>query len=162
ITLSGGSFSFVGNNTASTASTETVGNIVLASSHAFIQSAAGTGTGDTATLTASSLTRNATATVDFSGTNLGTASNRGLFTTAPATVGSNGGILPYGTFANNDFATYSTTNGVTVFTGYVSSIAAAGPTDTVRLLNANETVAASKTINALLINFQGNGTVTVN
>src|SRR5262249_10957937 len=111
--------------------------------------------GASATLTADSLQRNAGATVDFNGNGLGTMSSRILFANAPATVGSNGGILPYASFSvpsgDNEFATYDATLGITPFTRYVTSLAAAGPDDTVKLTNPNEVVAADKTINALLI-----------
>jgi autotransporter-associated beta strand protein len=164
ITLNGGTFSFIGTNTAGAASSETVGTVTLGQGQNVIKSKAGTGTGATATLTAAGLVRHAGATLNASGTGLGNASNRILFTTAPATVGNNGGIIPYATVNDNDFATYATPNGLAAFTGYVTSIAAAGPGDTVELQNANETVSADKTINALLISTpaSGEGVVTVN
>jgi autotransporter-associated beta strand protein len=164
ITLDGGTFSFIGNNAAHAASSETVGTITLGQGQNVLKSKAGTGSGATATLTAASLVRDAGATLNVSGTNLGTSSNRILFPTAPTTVGNSGGILPYATFNDNDFATYDSTNGLEAFTGYVTSIASAGSGDTVKLSNTNETVSSDTTINALLISTpaSGEGVVTVN
>jgi autotransporter-associated beta strand protein len=159
ITLNGGQLTFTGNNAGGAASSETVGSVVLARGHSTIQSTAGTGTGATATLTAGTLLRNPGATVNFAGANLGTPSNRILFGVAPPTAGVSSldgtGIWPFATFAASDFATYSPADGVKVFTGYISSIAAAGPGDTVRLQNVSETVTADKTINALFLTNNG-------
>ena len=161
ITMNGGTFAFQGNAAAN--STETISTITLAQGHSHIQSSAGGSF--TAQLTSSNLVRNPGASADFSGTNLGTASNRIIFTSIDGLtptarlVGNNGGILPYATFANNDFASYDASNGIKAFAGYASSIAAAGPGDTVKL-SSNETVPASQTINALFI--AGAFTATIN
>src|SRR5262249_1900866 len=72
------------------------------------------------------------------------------------------GIWPFATVADADFATYDAAGGVRAFTGYVSSLAAAGPGDTVRLTGVNETVAADKTVNALLLNSTASNRVTIN
>jgi autotransporter-associated beta strand protein len=162
VTLSGGTLSFAGNNAASASSAQTIASIVLAAGHSSIQSNAGSGAGASAVLTFGSLTRNTGATVDFSGANLGTASDKIFFTAAPTTIGNNGGILPFATFKTGDFATYDATNGVKAFTAYASSIAAAAAGDTVKLQGTSETVAANKTINALIINSSNNSGVTIN
>lgn len=161
ISLFQGRFAFMGRNGEDAA--ETVGAITLAGGHSQISSQAGTGAA-TATVTAASLARNAGATFNASGTNLGTAANRILFATAPTTVGSNGGILPYGSFTDNDFATYGAAIGITRFAGYVTSLAAATETDTVKLTNASATVTANQTINGLFVstNAAASGTVTIN
>src|SRR5262249_20825696 len=75
-------------------------------------------------------------------------------------------ILPWGMVqtvgvATQDFATYGT-NGITPFTNYVSSLAAAGPTSVVRLVTG-ETMTANKTIGALIsIGTIGGPTITQN
>lgn len=150
ISLDRGGLAFVGNGTAGSVSSETVGAVVLDGGHNRLSSQRGTGIGATATLTAAALVRNPGTTFNATGDNLGTPGNRILFTEAPATVGNAGGILPYGTSAGEDFATYGP-DGIARFTNYVNSIAAAGPGDTVKLADANETVAVDKTINALYL-----------
>src|SRR5262249_22704914 len=100
LTLNGGTFNVAGNNAASAASAETVGSVVVARGHSTFNSTKGTGTGATSTFTAGSLERDPGATVEFSGSNLGSASNRILFDAAPSTVGNNGGVLPYATLNN--------------------------------------------------------------
>src|SRR5438132_9682548 len=110
-----------------------VGTIALTGGHSAIQVNQGSST-VLAQLTAASLVRATGATVNFSSNNnnLGGATDKLVFVAAPATAGSNGGILPYATVADGDFATYGA-NGVAAFTGYASSIAAAGPNDIVKL-----------------------------
>jgi autotransporter-associated beta strand protein len=161
ITLDHGGLSFVGNNADGAASTETVGTITLAAGHSTLSARAGTGAGATATLLAANLVRNPGATFNATGANLGTASNRILFSTPPTTVGNNGGILPYGSVNDVDFATYDASTGLKAFTGYVTSLAAAGPGDTVKLQDASETVPADKTVNALMISTSTLGVGTV-
>src|SRR5262249_44166945 len=119
-----------------------------------------------ATLNIGTLTRSVGATVSFvpggtAGINnsFNTAFNRILVTnlgTGAALVNS---ILPWATVGSlggtpnqYDFVTFTPVGGknsLTPFTNYKTSIAAAGPTDTVRL-TANETLTANKTVNAIL------------
>jgi autotransporter-associated beta strand protein len=157
LTFTGGALSMVGRN-AAVATTETIGSVHVARGQSYIRSAPSNTPGATSLLTAGSLERDPGATVNFSGTNLGTAANRIVFSNAPATVGNGGGILPYASFAPSlagtplvDFATYDAALGVKPFTNYVTSLAAAGPGDTVKLENVSTTLAAGTTINALLI-----------
>src|SRR5205823_1040337 len=86
------------------------------------------------------------------------------FGTVPTLVGNNGGILPYATVSGTDFATYDSVNNnsVAAFTGYATSLAAAGPGDTVKLTGP-DVLTGNKTINALLLagGAIGSGTVTL-
>ena len=82
--------------------------------------------GVSAVLTAASLVRQAGGTVNFTGFNIDLGATRIVITTAPITVGDNGGIIPYATVNGTDFATYDGTNNtIAAFTGYVTSLAAA-------------------------------------
>ena len=74
------------------------------------------------------------------------------FTTLPRTVvGNNGGIIPFATDNGTDYATYdNAANTITAFTGYVFSLAAAGPGDIVKLVG-QETLTANKTITGLVL-----------
>ena len=173
-----GSFNFLANNGPGAASSETLGTVTLASGQSVISAgyAVAPATGVTSSVTSANLVRNvAGATVNFIGgtgnvTPLGTATNQLIFTQinggAPsaAIVGSStvaghigDGILPWaevnGGSGTGDFATYNGSGGtgINAFQGYAASIATATATDTVKE-TAAETVAASKTINALLIN----------
>ena len=111
--------------------------------------------GTSSLLLFNNLVRNAGATLNLanSNANLDTLANRIAFTTVPTAylTGSNGGILPFVTVANNDFATYDlVNNSLGAFTGYVNSLAAAGPNDTVKLAGP-DMLTGNKTINALLL-----------
>jgi autotransporter-associated beta strand protein len=172
LTLTGGALSLLGRN-AAVATTETIGTMHLARGQSHVRSTQSTIAGATSLLTIGSLVRDPGTTVNFSnasGPNLGTTTNRILFTSAPATVGNSGGILPYATITPPplvapapDFATYDAALGIKQFTGYVTSLAAAGPGDTVLLQNVSTTLAASQTINALLIrNTTPGNTLTIN
>ena len=142
ITLNGGTLSDTGPSGA--ASTETVGVITLGRGYSTISTTLGTG--GSVVLTASSLARNLTATVNFSPAGLGTStSNEVLFTTPPTlTTGPhNTGMLPYATVNATDFATVGS-NGITAFSGYLTSLTAAGigAGDVVKL-TATTTVSAN-------------------
>jgi autotransporter-associated beta strand protein len=161
LTFAGGALSFVGRNAAVT-TTETIGAMHLARGQSYVRSTQSTTTGATSLLTFGALARDPGTTVNFIGLNLGTATNRILFSAAPVTVGNSGGILPYGTFTPSstgtpvpDFATYDAVLGIKQFTAYVTSLDAAGPGDTVKLENVSTTLTADKTINALLIRNTG-------
>src|SRR5207249_3388694 len=98
-----------------------------------------------------SLTRNAGATVKFVGVNsdIGTAQNEVIFTGSIA--GLTQGLIPYASLYGStglELAIYGAF-GVMVPT-YVTTLAAAGPADIVRL-TASENLTANKTINALVI-----------
>jgi autotransporter-associated beta strand protein len=137
-----------------------MGTLHVARGQSFVVSTAGSGASST-TVTFGKLTRDASATVDFSGTGLGSASSRLVFTQAPTTVGSNGGVLPYATFTGTtqDFATYNGSSGVTAFTGYASTLASAGASDIV-LLTSSASLTANKSVAALLM--RGSPTLTIN
>ena len=156
ITLVGGSFIYDG-NTAN--STETFGALTIGTRGptAVVQSNQG-GSG-TVKLTFASLTLNADSSVDFEGTNLGTASNIINFTsTAVTTIPATTGILARATINGSDFVSYNNTgagantNGIQAFASYNTSnnITTALTTDTLSL-TANPTYTAAKTINALKI-----------
>ncbi len=171
ITLNAGTFSFIGNpgqGLAPVASSQSVGTITLGAGQSTIQASTGgiAITGSTSVLTIASLNRLPGGTVNFAGYGGiagGTISSAGYtsaldvpfaqiaLATVPTLVGSNGGILPYATVNGGDFATYDfATNSIAAFTGYVTSLAAAGPNDTVKL-SAAETLTGDKTVNALLL-----------
>ena len=105
ISLSGGTFNFLGNDIDD--SIQNMGAINLASGFSRITSRDGGGS-RAATLTSSRLNRSPGATVSFEGTDLATFTNRILFTTPPVPVG---GILPGVTFTDavngTELATYS-------------------------------------------------------
>src|SRR5262249_34032352 len=150
LTLTGGAFSYIGRN-ASGASTETVGTIHLARGQSYIRSVVGSTTGATNAVTAASLVRDAGATVDFSGANLGSASNRILFSTAPTLTNN---ILPYATVAGADFAVYNQ-GGQTGLSApasgfYATNLATAGANDVV-LLTSSTTLSASTTVAGLVL-----------
>src|SRR5207247_131316 len=111
------------------ASTETLGAVTLASGASTIATAPGSG--QNATLTLTSLTRSAGATVNFSGSGLGGA-NKVVLTTAPGLTNS---ILPWATVNGSDFATHGG-NGTSIaaFAGYVGMPSGGGAgTENVRL-----------------------------
>ena len=151
VTFDGGAFHYLGFNGAA-ASVETIGSMHFAAGQSYVQSVAGANASATNRLIVGSLTRDAGATLDFSGVGLGTTKNRVLFTQAPAKFGSNGGILPYATVtaANQDFATYTAGVGIEAYTGYETNLATAAASDIV-LVTSSQTVAANKTVTGLLI-----------
>jgi fibronectin-binding autotransporter adhesin len=157
INLNGGTLRFIGNST--TFATETVGVITLTGGHSTIQVNPVSGAFLTR-LTASRLARNPPgATVNFSssGGTLGSATDQFTLTALPILVGNNGGILPYATYADNDFATYGA-NGIAQFTGYVNNLGSAGPNDIVKL-TGSATVANTQTIAGLVL---VNSTININ
>src|SRR5262249_650053 len=124
LTLNGGTFNFIG--APGTVSSESLATISLGVGNSQINTTSGTGGGSVALLS-TPLHRVAGASVNFSGsTDLGTASNKILFSTAPTLAGAAGSqILAYGTVsgpAGFDLATYgSATVGITRFTAYNTS-----------------------------------------
>src|SRR5262249_25550503 len=168
VTLNAGTLNFLANpgtGIAGLTTTEQVGTLTLGPGSSTVQAGFSTtpALGTTSALTFGSLIRNAGATVNFVGNTgggvnavLGSGYNRVVFSTAPTTTGSNGGILPYAVVSNAlstgaDFATYDFGNNtVAAFTGYATSLAAAGPNDTVKLSGA-ETLSGNDTVNALLL-----------
>jgi autotransporter-associated beta strand protein len=157
VSLLGGNFVYTGNVNNST---ETAGTLTLAQGGGSTITLNQTGAG-TVALTFASLTFSADTSLLFSGANLGTATNRLLFTTAPALIPASTGILfrsIINTGSNFDFATYNATNGITAFTGYTNpaDINTSASTDTVNI-TANQTITASvvRTVNALKITGTG-------
>ena len=162
LTFNAGSFSFIANNTPGAASSENVGSITLATGQSTITTgyAAAAASGATSVVIAASLVETASsgATVNFFGgtgnvTPLGTSTNMLLFTTAPTTVGTGGGILPYaevnGGAGTGDFATYTAGTGVAAYTNYVTTLATAGVNDIVKL-TAAATLSGNQTVGAIL------------
>ena len=126
LNLGGGTFGYTG--AAGTASSLQVGNITLTPGSSAI--AMTPGASGSVALTASTLTRNLGATVDFTGPGVGTTSNTITITAGVSSQlqGDNGGILPYAAVNGGDFATYGTITGtspavssIQTFTGYQTS-----------------------------------------
>jgi autotransporter-associated beta strand protein len=156
-----GTFNYAGN--AGT-SAETAGALTMDRGGSIFNITTGGGTN---ALTFASLANAADQSGNFTGSGLGTASNRILFTTAPTLVGgataATNGILARYTLNGSTFATYNTngtatnTNGIQAFTGYnatagsAANINTAGATDTTDITAAMTTRAftATKTLNAL-------------
>src|SRR5262249_15295592 len=142
--LNGATFNLIGGagvGLNGLASSETIGTINLIGGNSTVNTTAGSLAGavvvPTVQLNSPSLTRSAGATVAFTGTNqiLGTPFNKITFQSAPATVGSNGGVLPYATASGGstpggDFATYDVNNNtIAPFGAYAGSLASAGAND---------------------------------
>ncbi len=147
VTVTGGTFTYTGN---SANSSETSTGALGFGRGGSIYTSNQTGSG-TVSLTFASLGLGSDTSVNFTGTNLGTATNKLLFTTAP-TLTSN--ILARATVNGSTFATYGA-NGIAGFTAYnatsTTNINSAAATDTVDA-NAGMTtknLTATKTINAL-------------
>ena len=158
IALMGGTLAFVGNNTASVASSQTVGTVTLAGGYSTISSAVGTGGSDTSALTITALVRDATATVNFSGTGLGTSTNEVLITTPLTLVGTAPGILPYATVNATDFATI-VSGAITAYANYTSlAMAVAG--SVVKLTAAPTLTVSTPALAGLVLN--GFSTLTLN
>ena len=164
--LNNATLNFLGNNTAGAFTTDSLGTVTLNSGASFIDSTSGLGNGAVANLTIGTLNRNPGTTVSFlPGStggltqNLNTAFNKILINSFGAGAGLINGILPYGTVGSigttpnqYDFATVvaaGASNSIAAFTNYVNSLAAAGPTSTVRL-TASETLTGNKVVNAIL------------
>ncbi len=169
LTLNGGTLNFLGNGSA--ASSETIGALFLNSGNSTINSS--NGTGQSAALTFTSLSRNPGATVNFTagaGQTLGTASNQVLFTDAPTLTGN---IIKGGTTQDNNtnvtvggsaftnssgfnLATYGA-NGITALTTYQTLLSSGNlSTDNV-LVSSSTALTAADTVNAALL--VGNGIV---
>ncbi len=164
LTLNGGTFNYLGNGSA--ASTQTLAGVTLGAGASTIGSTPGSG--KTVTLTFASLTRAAGSggALNFSGANLG-SSNQIIFTATPTLTGTaqpgGTGLLPYATVNGTDFATYNGSSGIVAYTGvgaaYAPTVSGAAAAANVNLAG-NDTVTASKSINALLVS--GNATLTIN
>jgi autotransporter-associated beta strand protein len=156
VALSGGTLNFLGN---SANSAETAGTLTISTGASTINSSPSGAS--TNSLTFTSLTATAAgATVNFTGSGLGTAANKVVFTTPPTLTPATTGILARATVNGTDFATYGA-NGLAAFTGYVNpaDLNTLGATDTA-LIDANTTTTAltgSKTVNAL--KFDGSATI---
>src|SRR5262249_29886500 len=138
VTLYGGTFNYIVSPT--TASNETAGILTLGAGGGTSTVNMGGSNALANTLTFASLSATGVgSTLNFTG-NLGTASNKILFTTAPTLIpaGTSGnGLIQRATVTNGsnfDFATYNTSTGITAFTAYnqstTSDINAALATDT--------------------------------
>jgi autotransporter-associated beta strand protein len=151
LTLQGGTFAYAGNS-ANSAETNTSALTFGRSGGIFSSSQAGSGT---VSLTFASLSLGTDTSAGFTGANLGTATNKILFTTAPTLVPATTGILPRATVNGSSFATYNATTGVTAFSAYnatnATNLNTAGATDTVDANAAMTTKAltANKTVNAV-------------
>ncbi len=154
LALSGGSFNYVGNPGNSS---ETIGALTVNRAGAVISTDPN---GGNLLLTFASLTANSDSSISFVGTNLGSANNKVVFTSAPTLTPSSGGILARATVNGTNFATIGA-NGIAAFTNYnptsTTNINSASATDTVEVSSAMGThsLTASKTINALKINGSG-------
>ena len=163
LTLSGGTFNYLGNNAPDVASTETMSTFTLSGGNSIISIQSGAGAGSTVAVTSAGLLRSVGAAATFQSGTSATDQDQGLGTLADEIFFANGasilnnGILPWATIAgapvdNTDvnFATYGAT-GIAPYTNYVTSLAAAGPTSNVKLTNVSETLSSNKTINSLII-----------
>lgn len=116
--------------------------------------------GGNQTVQFSSLTQEAGATLNLTGT-FGTTTNKLIFTTAPTLVPTGTGLLARILTNGNEFATYAASTGIGTFTGYaaVTNILSAGATQT---FNATDTTANSltgnQTLNALKLTSGGGST----
>ncbi|NBN94086.1 MAG: hypothetical protein EBV31_00410 [Verrucomicrobia bacterium] len=151
LTIQGGTFAYVGN---SANSAETNSSALTFARSGGIFSSTQTGSG-TVSLTFASLSLSTDVSAGFTGTNLGTSTNKILFTTAPTLVPATTGILARATVNGSSFATYNGTTGVTAFSAYnatsTTNLNLAGATDTVDANAAMTTkgLTASKTVNAV-------------
>lgn len=114
VTLDGGSLVFSNDGSASNFS-ESVGDLTYNGGARIETSRAGAG--GTSTLSIASLTLGADATLEFRGEGLGTAENKVLITSGPTLAN---GLIRSVT-VGGDFATYDSTNGVSAYTGHVTS-----------------------------------------
>ncbi|MFM9000225.1 MAG: beta strand repeat-containing protein, partial [Opitutia bacterium] len=158
ITLRGGTINYTGR--LSTAATETFGAVTLSQGANTITATTGGGTFTSVDLAFASLSRQAGATVNFTGTNLGQPGNnaRIVFAAPPGT--SNGGIIGAWAIANQtDFAAYSTGLGVGVvgqggFVGY-DGASGTGMLWQIPALVATQTTLAGGTTNAAVLRLAG-------
>jgi autotransporter-associated beta strand protein len=144
VTLQGGTFDFISNN-----STELAGAFVSDQGANTINNG-GTGT---SSLTFASYTGNAGSSLNVTGT-FGTATNFVKFTAAPTLSPASTGILNRVTVNGNQLATYNATNGIVAFTGYspATNILSAGATQAFNAtpLTANS-LTGNQTLNALTL-----------
>jgi autotransporter-associated beta strand protein len=151
VTIRGGTFAYVG-NAANSVETSTAALTFARMGGLFSSTQTGSGT---VTLTFASLSLGTDMSAGFVGANLGTASNRLLFTTAPTLTPATTGILPRATVNGASFATYGATNGLAAFTAYnatnATNLNSAGATDTVdtNVAMTTKALTASRTFNAL-------------
>ncbi len=106
VTLSGGTLAF-SNDGSSASFSETAGALVVNSGAATVSSSQAV-SGQTSSLTFSSLSRNGTATIDFAGSGLGASDRNRIFITGQP----NGVIGPWATVNGTDFAAYDSALGV--------------------------------------------------
>ena len=110
--------------------------------------------GGNLTVTFASLTQNAGATLNLTGT-FGASTNKLTFTTAPTLVPASIGLLARVTTNGNEFATYNATNGIVPFTGYAAAtnILSATTTQTFKATTSTlNSLTGNQTLNALTIN----------
>ncbi|WP_395748858.1 autotransporter-associated beta strand repeat-containing protein [Prosthecobacter sp.] len=151
LTLSGGTFSYLGNGVTST---ESIGALTLNRPANTIIS---NSNGGSVTLTFASLASNIVtgdSSVNFigTGTALGSATNKIIFTAAPTLTNS---IIQRATVNGSDFATYGA-NGIAAFTAYnagsttnINSVTATTGTVDVNSVMTTRDLTASRTFNAL-------------
>ena len=158
LTLDGGAFNFLPNNTAGIQSTASLGTITLAAGQNTISNAVGTGGANITTITALSLVRLPGATVSFSQATTGTAINQFLFTNAPTNLLLNG-IFPWATVNGGSILQWGTyviptlanpVGGFEAYTNYVTSLATATSTSNVELTNATQ-LSSNITVNSVLV-----------
>jgi autotransporter-associated beta strand protein len=162
ITLRGGTVTLQGR--AQTASSELLGDLSVVQGGSTVTVTPG-GTGvNSADLTFNSLSRSGNATLNFSGTNLGTigSNSRAIFTSAPSTP--TGIIGGWATVAGTDFAAYNPTFGVGAlnqggFAGYVTLGNTPSATDNATTTATATTLAAgNQVVNSLKLNPTGAAT----
>ena len=160
ITLRGGTIDV--NGRISTPATETMGALTALMGANTITGSTGGGTITSARLTFASLTRTPGATINFTGTNLGSEGNSAkiIFTTPLTTVA--GGALGAWAIANTtDYAAYNQTNGVGVvgnggFVGYNSGFGSGKITNLgMGSASAVTTTLAGGTTTTALLRFHG-------
>ena len=148
LTIAAGNLNVIGNNTGGTSDKAGSVNYLTGGSSVSVTPGISGGTGQTSTLTLASITRNAGATLTFSGVNLGKATTAGtqvsqiLISTAPTLTGTGSlgtttaKILPYAiavdsalgtTFATYDVTTAGFNQGIRVLTSAEMTTANATP-----------------------------------
>ncbi len=163
LTMEGGTFSFLPNNTPGAVSTEALGTITVAAGINTFSNALGSGSNDVTTITAASLVRIQGATATFNqastGTTINNAGNEFLFTTPPTNLLVNG-IFPWMTVNGGtltEWGTYvvSTTTpglapGIEAYSNYVTSLSLATSTSNVELTNTTQ-LSSNIAVNSLLV-----------
>ncbi|HZZ43163.1 MAG TPA: autotransporter-associated beta strand repeat-containing protein [Tepidisphaeraceae bacterium] len=158
IVLNGGTFSYLGAN--STASTESLGQLIPQSGGSTVSLVAGNG-GTTAVTFSALGTRGAGATVNFQAVNIG-STNKVLFSTPPLVVAGDpvsGNLGSWATVNGTDWAKYSVTGGVIPFalTDYSNDLLI--PDTHVRL---TITPAAIGNLSIRTLNLAANGSAALN